>query len=140
MSPSFHIRYATESDSPALSHINVEAFAGSGFLSNTFPSASHESLEAFKAIIALKHMANPKMHVLGMIDLETSEMQGSCRWLIPAGIGWDRDAPPLSEEGASAIEDPTRFAPRPMNEAVYGAFKRLLEEMRKKHTTEDDFG
>lgn len=134
----FQLRYASEADIPGLSNINIEAFASSGFIPNTFPQATPESLRVFKGVMALKHLANPKMHVLAASDPDSSEVQGYCRWLIPHGIGYDRDVAPLSEHGAAALEDPMRFAPRPMNEEVYNAFKRLLDVKRKQHTTDED--
>lgn len=136
------IRYATEADCQALGHINIHAFMSRGFglLRNLFPQASWDSITPFKAAVSLKRLADPKMHVLVATDPETDSVVGYCRWTIPRGIGYDKELVRLSEEGTAAMEDPKQFAPQPMNEEVYKAFKRILEEKRKRHATEDDFG
>lgn len=134
-------RYASEGDSPGLSKINVDAFAETGkFMANTFPGASRDSLLVYKGVVALKHLADPKKHVLATIEPSTGEIVGYARWEIPRGIGYDHELPQLSEKGAYAVDNQMQFAPKPMNDELHGAFKRLLEEKRKKFTTEDDFG
>ncbi|RMJ25796.1 hypothetical protein PHISP_03355 [Aspergillus sp. HF37] len=132
------IRYASEADRPVLGAINVEAFASSGFLPNTFPQAGRDGLRAFKGAMSLKHLADPKTHVLVATEPESGTVVGYCRWVIPQGIGYDCQPEPLSDEGAAAVADPMQFAPRPMNEGVYNAFKSTLEEKRKEHATDDD--
>lgn len=132
------IRYASEADRPVLGAINVEAFASSGFLPNTFPHATPDGLVAFKGAMSLKHLASPKTHVLVATDPDSGTVVGYCRWVIPQGIGYDCEPEPLSDEGKAALADPMQFAPRPMNDGVYNAFKSTLEEKRKEHATDDD--
>lgn len=132
------LRYASESDRAGLANVNIGAFEGSLFLTNTFPQASPEGLRFFKGVMALRHLADPAVHVLVTVD-DANAVLGYCRWKIPRGIGYDQEPVPLSQEGSASLEEPFRFAPRPMNEDMYNGFKRLMEETRKRHTTEDDF-
>ena len=138
MAPSINLRYATEADAPALAAVNSDAFSSAGFFANSFPQAAPASLRPMKAANACKHLANPRVHVLAGCDPVSDEIIAYCRWEIPLGLGYDRDVVPLSEEGQQAMADPIRFAPRPMNEKVYHAFKAMIHEKRKQHTTEDD--
>lgn len=139
MSP-VNLRYASESDSRSLGVINIKSFSSNGFIPNTFPEASPDSLFAFKGVISLKHLANPKTHVLVGTDPDSGQIICYCRWMIPQGIGYDAEPVPLSQEGTAALQDPMRFAPRPMREEIYSAAKGWLEEKRRQYTTEDDFG
>lgn len=138
MAPLINIRYATEADAPDLATVNTDAFSSAGFFTNAFPQATPDSLRPLKGANAFKHLANPRMHVLAGCDPVSSEIIAYCRWVLPLGVGYDREVVPLSEEGQQAMADPIRLAPRPMNEKVYHAFKAMIEEKRKQHTTEDD--
>lgn len=138
---STNIRYACEGDTPGLSKINIDAFSNTGkFITNTFPGASRDSLIVYKGAVAVKHLADPKKHVLAAVELSTGEIVGYTRWEIPRGIGYDHDMPPLSEKGTYALENQMEFAPKPMNEELYNAFKRFLEQKRKQFATDDDLG
>lgn len=136
----YPIEYATEADAPALARINIESFRRQGILNDIFPEAGEATLTEYKAIYATKHLANPQMHVLKVTDPVNGEVVGYGRWLIPASVDFAASQPALSEQGQVFAQDPTRFFPRPMNEALFAEFRRLLEYYRKKHTTDDDMG
>ncbi|KAJ6125770.1 Acyl-CoA N-acyltransferase [Penicillium sp. IBT 18751x] len=133
----YHIEYATEADGPALARINVESFQGRGLLNNVFPKASEAALRAYKTINAMKHLANPSMHVLKITDPTSGEVVSYARWLIPASVE-SPSRPALSEQAQIFAQDPTRFAPQPMNEVLFTEFRKLLEKSREKHATDDD--
>lgn len=139
MAPATNIRYATEADIPALGIINHEAFASSTSHANAFPNAAPGSIRSFKAAQSLKHLVNPRMHALTGCDPASDEVIASCRWIIPQGLGYDREPATLSEQGKQDMADPKRFAPPSMNEPVYKAFAGIIEEKRKQYTTEEDF-
>lgn len=134
---SYLIQYATEADAPALARINTQSFQNRRLLAEVFPQTSASTLQDYKAIVAMKHLANPQMHVLKVTD---GEIAGYARWLIPEALGFGQTLPVLSEQAALAAKDPVPFAPRPMNEDIYSAFKGLLEAARKRHTTDQDMG
>jgi hypothetical protein len=134
----YQIEYATEADGPALGRINVESFQARGLLHDVFPEASEARLQEFKAVNAMKHLANPQMHVLKATDPASGEIVGYGRWLIPASVDFAASQPALSERAQEFAQDPTRFSPQPMNKALYTEFRKILEESRKRHTTEED--
>ncbi|KAJ5569489.1 uncharacterized protein N7459_008919 [Penicillium hispanicum] len=133
----FPIEYATEADAPALAHVNILSFQTRGLLFEVFPDASQARLMDYKAVYAMKHFANPQTHVLKLNDPTSGELIGYGRWHIPESLA-GHSLPALSEQNQEAARDPTVFAPRPMNEALYTAFRELLEGARKRHTTEQD--
>lgn len=87
----------------------------------------------------MKHLANPEMHVLKMTDPSTGEIIGYSRWFIPKSLGGET-IPQMSEKAQEIARDPVVFAPRPMNEALYGAFRQLLETSRKRFVKDEDMG
>lgn len=131
------VEYATEADGPGLAKVNTISFQGQGVLPMVFPEASQESLEEYKAVYSMKYLANPEMHVLKLVDPPSGEIVGYARWFIPKALGGER-VPELSEKAQEAARDPVALAPRPMNEALYGAFRQLLETSRKRHVTDQD--
>ncbi|KAJ5739083.1 hypothetical protein N7533_011867 [Penicillium manginii] len=131
------IEYAAEADGPGLANVNIISFRHQGFLQNVFPEASPEALAAYKAIYSMKHLANPEMHVLKLVDPASGEIIGYNRWQIPKALVGET-LPILSEKAQEAARNFAALAPRPMNEAMYGAFRQLLETSRKRFTTEQD--
>lgn len=134
----YQIEPAEEADAPALGHINILSFEGQGLVDNVFPEANQATLVAYKAIQAMKHLANPSMHVLKIVDPASNVIVGYARWLIPEVLGYGSSKPALSEQALVAARDPLALAPRPMNEALYISFRTLLEQSRQKHATEKD--
>jgi hypothetical protein len=134
----YQIQYAEESDAPALAQINTLSFQGRGLLSQVFPEASQDALEAYKSMYTMKHLANPQMHVLKVADPASGTTVGYARWHIPESLSPRTNVPVLSKKAQEAARDPFQFAPRPMNEALMAGFRGLLEESRKKHVTEKD--
>ncbi|KAJ5223899.1 hypothetical protein N7468_008441 [Penicillium chermesinum] len=133
----YSVEYVTEPDAPALGEINNIAFSNRLVLPLMFPEASEASLNAYKAKHVMKHLANPEVHVLKASDA-TGKILAYGRWHIPAKLGVAPVVPPLSEQAQAYASDPVRFAPQPMREDVFTAFKALLEGARKRHTTERD--
>ena len=131
------IQYATEADGPALAKVNVESFRARLLLGQVFPGSNNTLLREYKTHVGMKHLANPNMHVL-KIHSENGELVTYSRWQLPASFG--QSQVPLSDQGALSAKDPLVYAPQPMNTEAFAAFKKILEEGRKKHTTEDDIG
>lgn len=138
MTMEYLIERAGEADALALARINVLSFEGRGLLNNVFPEATQATLVAYKSTYTMKHLANPSMHVLKIVDPAGDVIVGYSRWLIPETLGYECSKPALSEQALVAARDPMVFAPKPMNEALYTAFRSLLERSRQKHTTEKD--
>lgn len=134
----YRIQYAEESDAPSLAQINTLSFAGRGLLAQVFPESPQDELKGYKSIYTMKHLANPQMHVLKITDPTSGTTVGYARWHIPESLSPRTNLPVLSEKAQEAARDPFQFMPRPRNEALYGAFRGMLEESRKKHVTEKD--
>lgn len=134
----YQVQYAEEADAPSLAQINTLSFEGRGLLSQFFPETSPAALEAYKSMYAMKHLANPQMHVLKVTDPDSGAIVGYGRWHIPESLYPRSNLPVLSEKAQEAAKDPLQFAPRPMNEALFAAFRGLLEESRKKHMRDND--
>ncbi|KAJ5974624.1 hypothetical protein N7481_011834 [Penicillium waksmanii] len=131
------IEYATEADGPGLANVNIISFRHQGLLQEVFPEASDERLGEYKAVYSMKHLANPEMHVLKLVDPASGDIIGYSRWHIPKALVGET-LPVLSEKAQEAARDFKALAPRPMNEAMYAAFRQLLETSRKRFTTEQD--
>lgn len=136
----YQAQYAEEADAPFLAQINTLSFEGRGLLSQVFPETSQAALEAYKSKYAMKHLADPQMHVLKVADPDSGTIVGYGRWHIPESLCPRSNLPVLSEKAQEAAKDPFQFAPQPMNEALFAAFRRLLEESRKKYVRENDMG
>ncbi|CAG8947480.1 unnamed protein product [Penicillium salamii] len=131
------IRYATEADGPAFAKVNVQSFQDRLLLHQIFPGSSQTLLQEYKIHVGMKHLANPSMHVL-KIHSDDGELVTYSRWQLPASFGPSQV--PLSDQGVLSAKDPVAFAPQPMNNKAFDAFKQILEDGRKRYTTEDDIG
>jgi hypothetical protein len=136
------IRYALETDVPGLCKVNVISFQMRRFPYAMFPEADVHTIQEFMAFGSLKHLADPQMHVLTADDLTTNEIIAYARWRIPDVLGFYQSLCKLSKNGseraAIAVSDPFLHAPRPCNEAIFNALKKMMDEARKKHTTGRD--
>ncbi|KAJ6150635.1 Acyl-CoA N-acyltransferase [Penicillium samsonianum] len=130
------IKYATEADGPGLAKVNVQSFQSRRLLEELFPEASLTRMQEYKIIVGMKHLANPNMHVLKIHDPVSGDLATYSRWQFPASFG--PSLVTLSEKAALLAKDPIPHAPRPMNEGVFNAFKKLLEDGRKRYTTDND--
>ncbi|OQE13764.1 hypothetical protein PENFLA_c043G02684 [Penicillium flavigenum] len=130
------IKYATEPDGPGLAKVNVQSFQGRRYLQEVFPGATLSRVQEYKIVVGMKHLANPNMHVLKIHDPVSGELATYSRWQFPASFG--PSLVPLSEKAAFLAKDPIPHAPQQMNKGVFNAFKKLLEESRKRYTTEND--
>ncbi|KAJ5729521.1 uncharacterized protein N7483_004029 [Penicillium malachiteum] len=134
----YQIEYAAEQDAPELGLINNDSFHARAILPAMFPESSQPTLRAYKAVHVMKHLANPETHVLKATDPTSGAIVGYGRWHVPAVLGVTPNVPGLSEQAQTYAKDPIAFAPEPMNREVNTAFRALLEEGRKRHTTERD--
>ncbi|OGE53953.1 hypothetical protein PENARI_c007G02783 [Penicillium arizonense] len=132
------IQYAVEADAPGLARINVESFLGRRLFAEVFPTSSVPQMSEYKTKVGMKHLADPNMHVLKIHDEASGELVAYSRWLIPEALGYGPTVPTLSEQAVAFAKDPVAYAPRPMKEEVYNAFKQMLENARKRYTTEND--
>ncbi|OQE75049.1 hypothetical protein PENNAL_c0074G00750 [Penicillium nalgiovense] len=130
------IKYATEPDGPGLAKVNVQSFQGRRYLQEVFPGATLSRVQEYKIVVGMKHLANPNMHVLKIHDPVSGELATYSRWQFPASFG--PSLVPLSEKAAFLAKDPIPHAPQQMKKGVFNAFKRLLEDSRKRYTTEND--
>lgn len=135
----YQIEYASEADAPALARINTTSFSGRPVHANMFPGSSQPVLQAYQTMYTMKHFANPTLHVLKIADPTGGEIIGYGRWHIPETLA-STSVPELSEQAQAAAKDPLQFAPRPMNESLFRAFRGMLEAARERHTTEKDMG
>lgn len=138
------IRYAVEADVPGLSRVNFLSFRKTRFNVAMFREADEPTTTEFMAFDVLKHLSDPETHVLVVNDPGTKETIATARWVFPHALGFDESLCTLSGKGAEwahiAKSDPLRHAPQPCNEAVFDAFKKMMHDARKKHTTDRDMG
>ncbi|KAJ5053026.1 hypothetical protein NUH16_010082 [Penicillium rubens] len=132
------IKYATEPDGPALAKVNVQSFQGRRYLQEVFPGTTLSRVQEYKIVVGMKHLANPNMHVLKIHDPVSGELATYSRWQFPASFG--PSLVPLSEKAVFLAKDSIPHAPQQMNKGVFNGFKKLLEESRKRYTTENDIG
>lgn len=139
----YQVRYATEADMPGLCEINYASFKKYRFRSAVFPESDPATLKDFKALNGMKQIANPEMHVITVTDSTTGHVVAYARWFIPEILGVPPHTCNLSEKGAAqvaAAESPLIHAPRPMNEGLFFAPRKLLAGARKRHTIARDIG
>lgn len=139
----FPVRYATESDVPALCKLNVLGFQNRRSRAAIFPSSDLITLQDFKELNSMKQLSNPEMHVVLTTDPATDLVVSYARWLIPDSLGFHQHKCVLSQRGASlaaAADSPMEYAPRPINEELYIANRLLYANIRKKHVTGRDIG
>ncbi|KAL6234524.1 acyl-CoA N-acyltransferase [Aspergillus navahoensis] len=142
-----NIRPAVPSDAPTLAAINIDAFAGQVFLSNTFPNLGYEVVHHFKTARYRQKIAQPRINVLAAVDEDTGALVGCARWLLPATGDQDqdrgKDKPAESASGAeSELETESESTSLPLpegtNRAVYDGFFETLKEKAKSHLRDDD--
>ncbi|OQE41151.1 hypothetical protein PENCOP_c005G07199 [Penicillium coprophilum] len=137
----YQVRYATEADMPDLCEINYASFRKYRFRSAVFPKSDPATLKEFKALNGMKQIANPEMHIVAVTDSTTGHIVAYARWFIPEILGVTLHTCNLSEIGAAkvaAAESPLIHAPRPMNEGLFFAPRKLLAGPRKRHTVARD--
>lgn len=128
---------------PDLCEINYASFKKYRFRSAVFPESDPATLKGFKALNGMKQIANPEMHIVTVTDSMTGHIVGYARWFIPEILGVPPHTCSLSEGGAAqaaASESPLIYAPRPMNEGLFFAPRKLLGGTRKRHTIARDIG
>ncbi|KAF7139681.1 hypothetical protein CNMCM5793_007332 [Aspergillus hiratsukae] len=129
------IRYATETDAPAIAKLNIICFQHTPFSRNVYRGIDQLSAIPMKLARCYDKLSDPKMHLLVATDPTTNQILGCARWVIPAPEG-QRSEIVLSDEARAMAAAPAR--PAGMNVAVYEAGLKLLEETRGRHVREDD--
>ncbi|KAL4922371.1 acyl-CoA N-acyltransferase [Aspergillus aurantiobrunneus] len=134
------IRYAVESDAPALAAINIKAFTGQAFIANAFPGIPYEVVHPLKRARYLQKMMHPQTHVLAAVD-ESGTVVGCARWVIPADEdGAAKKATVTAMSDAAAAEASAELAlPEGTNKAIYEGFFATLKERGRKYLRDDDF-
>lgn len=142
MAMTSRVRYAVEADVPGLCKVNVLSFTKRRFKYALFPQADVPTLLKFMSFGSFKHLADPQMHVVTVDDPATKDIIAYARWQIPDSLDFHQVASDFSEKGAEAVamvaSNPMLYAPQPCNDALFTAFKKMIEESRKKHTTDHD--
>ncbi|KAL5001782.1 acyl-CoA N-acyltransferase [Aspergillus recurvatus] len=134
-----NIRPAVPSDAPILAAINIDAFAGQGFISNAFPNLGYEVVHRLKTTRYLQKIAQPRTRVLAAVDEDTGALVGCARWSLPATGDGDRDKPAESASGAEPESESTSLPlPEGTNRAVYDGFFETLKEKAKSYLRDDD--
>jgi hypothetical protein len=140
------IRPAVPSDAPTLAAINVDAFAGQGFVSNAFPNLGYEVVHQLKTTRYLQKIAQPRVHVLAAVDEDSGAIVGCARWSFPGPVAAtrtnDRDQGQDNDKRASGAQAESTSLPLPegTNRAVYDGFFQTLKEKGKEHLRDDDIG
>ncbi|KAL2824990.1 acyl-CoA N-acyltransferase [Aspergillus pseudoustus] len=143
------IRYATESLVPTLATINIQSFAGQGFITNTFPNIADDVIHELKRKRYLQKLAHPRTHVVAAVDEDTGEVVGCARWLFPPsgaeggagekeGEGEEDIGSQLSSEEAAAEARAELELPPGTNRGIYDGFFQVLKEKGEKYYREDD--
>ncbi|KAL4741642.1 acyl-CoA N-acyltransferase [Aspergillus similis] len=139
------IRPAVPSDAPTLAVINIDAFAGQGFISNAFPNLGSDAVHHLKTTRYLQKIAQPRIHVLAAVDEDTGALVGCARWSFPAAGDKDNDRDKPAESGAeteaeagSKSESISLPLPEGTNRAVYDGFFETLKEKAKDYLRDDD--
>lgn len=128
---------------PALCEINYISLKTDRFRSAVFPQSDSAILKEFKSLNGTKQLANPAMHIIKIDDPATGQTIGYAKWLIPEILGVPPHTCVLSEKGiaqVAAADSPLVHAPRPMNEGLFFAPRKLLGHARQKHTADRDLG
>jgi hypothetical protein len=130
------VRYATESLAPTLASINIDSFAGQGFITNAFSNVADDAIFELKRKRYLQKLAHPKTHVLAAIDEDSGEIVGCARWIFPG----EEVGSQLSSEEAAAEAGAELALPEGTNRGIYDGFFEVLKEKGEKYSRADDIG
>lgn len=144
-----NLRPAVPSDAPTLADINIKAFTGQGFITNTFPGVPHAVVHELKRARYLRKMAHPQTHVIVAEDDASGALVGCARWIFPAadgnadgnGNGSVKGAGDLvDEDSAEAAKGAEEALPEGTNRGIYTGFFEILKEKGKAYLRDDDVG
>ncbi|KAL3476995.1 acyl-CoA N-acyltransferase [Aspergillus californicus] len=132
-------RYALPSDTPTLAKINIDAFAGQGFITNAFPNIPYEAVHPLKCARYLQKMAHPLTHVISAVASDSdsdseSSIVGCARWVIPAT---GESAAKLMADAAAA-ETGAVALPEGTNREIYDGFFEALKVKAEPYLRDDD--
>jgi hypothetical protein len=130
------VRYATESLAPTLASINIDSFAGQGFITNAFSNVADDAIFELKRKRYLQKLAHPRTHVLAAIDEDSGEIVGCARWIFPG----EEVGSQLSSEEAAAEAGAELALPEGTNRGIYDGFFEVLKEKGEKYSRADDIG
>ncbi|KAL2822768.1 acyl-CoA N-acyltransferase [Aspergillus cavernicola] len=125
-------RYATKFDIPTIAHINIQSFAGQGFISNAFPNISYDIVHPLKCARYAQKIAHPQTHVLTAEDADSGAVLGCTRWVFPSGNEEESPAAAAAETGVELS------LPEGVNREIYDGFFEILKEKGKRYFREDD--
>ena len=133
------IRYATESDSPDLVHINTASFAPGLFYQNAFANVEASALQTLKYARTFARFVDPKYHLLIATDSETGRVVAFMRVVIPLHYQQDTQSlAKLSENASKMAANPDEYLPERINKRVYACYLDMLKTSREKYLGEDD--
>ena len=133
------IRYATESDSPDLVHINTASFAPGLFYQNAFANVEVSALQTLKYARTFARFVDPKYHLLVATDSETGRIIAFMRVVIPLRYQQESHSlTELSENASKMAAEPNKYLPEGINERVYACYLDMLKSSREKYLREDD--
>lgn len=143
------LRPAVPADAATLAEINIKAFTGQGFITNTFPGVPHAVIHELKVARYLKKMAHPQTHVIVAEDDASGALVGCARWIFPAAAGATdgntegnvKGAGDLvDEDSAEAAKGAEDALPEGTNRGIYTGFFEILKEKGKDYLRDDDVG
>ncbi|KAE8376021.1 acyl-CoA N-acyltransferase [Aspergillus bertholletiae] len=133
------IRYATESDSPELVHINTTSFSPGVFYQNAFANVELSALQALKYARTFARFVDPKYHLLVATDSETGRVIAFMRVVIPLHYQQDSHSfTKLSEDASKMAAEPDNYLPDGINQRVYSCYLDMLKSVREKYLEKND--
>ncbi|QMW38457.1 hypothetical protein G4B11_001693 [Aspergillus flavus] len=133
------IRYATESDSPDLVHINTVSFAPGLFYQNAFANVKVSALQTLKYARTFARFVDPKYHLLVATESETGRVIAFMRVVIPLHYQQDSHSlTELSEDAKKMAAKPDEYLPEGINKRVYTCYLDMLKSSRESYLGEND--
>ncbi|KAF7627916.1 acyl-CoA N-acyltransferase [Aspergillus flavus] len=133
------IRYATESDSPDLVHINTVSFAPGLFYQNAFANVKVSALQTLKYARTFARFVDPKYHLLVATESETGRVIAFMRVVIPLHYQQDSHSlTELSEDANKMAAKPDEYLPEGINKRVYTCYLDMLKSSRERYLGEND--
>lgn len=140
------LRPAEPADAATLAEINIKAFTGQGFITNTFPGVPHAVIHELKVARYLKKMAHPQTHVIVAEDDASGALVGCARWIFPAAADGNAEGNVkgagdlVDEDSAEAARGAEDALPEGTNRGIYTGFFEILKEKGKDYLRDDDVG
>ncbi|BCS20825.1 GNAT family N-acetyltransferase [Aspergillus puulaauensis] len=138
------LRPAVPADAATLAEINIKAFTGQGFITNTFPGVPHAVIHELKVARYLKKIAHPQTHVIVAEDDASGALVGCARWIFPAAADGNAEGNVkgagdlVDEDSAEAARGAEDALPEGTNRGIYTGFFEILKEKGKDYLRDDD--